>query len=126
MSIVFLAKGTATMGLTKTDNAGNVVSQMSAEFTVNDTGCSVAVGVLDTETFKPKEPISSLYADWDAAGYLSEALLLLKPNRPDNIPDFKGIIQTAMKDGVDFCEYCRGCSHCPDCIIREWEAELRE
>lgn len=126
MSIVFIAKGTITMGMTKTDKEGNVASHTPAQFSFNDNGGSVAVGVLDPETFRPKEPISALYGVWDAAGYLSEALQLLKPTRPDNIPDFKEIMQNAMKDNIDFCEYCQSGYNCGDCIIREWEAEIRE
>lgn len=122
MSVIFIATGTATMGMTKTDKDGNVVSRTPAQFTIDDTGGSVAIGELDPETMKPKEPVTGIYGDWDAAGYLAKALELLKPRRLVNIPDFKAIILAAEKDGTDVCDYCQSCN-CSDCIVKEWKEE---
>lgn len=127
MSAIFLATGTCTMGRTQTDKEGNVVSHTPAQFTIDDTGGSVAIGELDPETMKPKEPVTGIYGDWDAAGYLAKALELLKPSRTINIPDLRSMILAAIKDGTDFCSYCeRQGYYCRDCIIREWEEEARE
>lgn len=127
MSAIFLVTGTATIGMTKTDKEGNVVSRTPAQFTIDDTGGSVAIGELDPETMKPKEPVTGIYGDWDAAGYLAKALELLKPSRTINIPDLRSMILAAIKDGTDFCSYCeRQGYYCRDCIIREWEEEARE
>lgn len=127
MSAIFIATGTCTMGMTKTDKDGNVVSHTPAQFTIDDTGGSVAIGELDPETMKPKEPVTGIYADWDAAGYLTMALELLKPSRTINIPDLRAMILAAIRDGTDFCTYCeRQGYYCRDCIIREWEEEAKK
>ena len=125
MSMIFLAKGTCTMGRTQTDKDGNVVSSTPAQFTADDTGGSVVVGVLDPETMKPTELVDAVYGDWDAAGYLEEALKLLKPRRRLNIPDLKAIVQVAyLEDGNDLlCDYCKG-MNCHNCIIKDWKEEL--
>ena len=60
MSMIFLAKGTCTFGMTQKDKDGNVVKSMPAQFTASDTGGSVVVGVLDPETMKPVEPVDSV------------------------------------------------------------------
>lgn len=129
MSIIFLAKGTATIGMTTRDAAGNVTSHTPAQFTWDDTGKggSVAIGELDPETLQPKEPITGLYGDWDAAGYLAKAMELLKPRRQVNIPDFKALIQAAIEtDNIDICDYCpRAGYDCRDCIVTEWKEEVK-
>lgn len=125
--MIFLVTGTATMGETRRDKDGNVVSVKPAQFTINDAGSCVAIGELDPETMKPLEPVTGIYGDWDAAGYLAKALELLKPSRTINIPDLQSMILAAIKDGTDFCSYCeRQGYYCRDCIIREWEEEARE
>lgn len=127
MSIVFLAKGTTTLGRTQTDKDGNVVSHTPAQFTIDATGGSVAIGELDPETMKPKGAVTGIYADWDAAAYLAAVLELLKPERTINIPDLRAMIMAAIKDGADLCSYCeRQGYYCRDCIIREWEMALNE
>lgn len=127
MSMIFLAKGTATMGRTTRDKDGNIVSHTPAQFTVDDSGSCVAVGELDPETMKPKGPVTGIYGYWDAAGYLAQVMELLKPERTVNIPDLRSMILAAIKDGTDFCSYCeRQGYYCRDCIIREWEEETRE
>ncbi|MGN0998668.1 MAG: hypothetical protein ACI4PO_03875 [Faecousia sp.] len=122
MSIIFLAKGTATMGRTKRDKDGNIVESSPAQFTVDDAGPCVAVGELDPETMQPKDPVTGLFGDYDASGYLSMALELLHPSRRVNLPDFAAIIRAAMKDGVYFCDYCEGYG-CMECAVKEWKEE---
>ena len=122
MSMIFLAKGTCTIGMTKTDKDGNVVESTSAQFTFDGTGGSIAIGEMDPDTKEIKEESVSIFGDWDAAGYLAEAIELLKPRRKVNIPDFKAIIQAAIKDGVDICDYCQSCN-CHDCIVEEWKED---
>ena len=124
MSMVFLATGTCTLGRTQTDKDGNVVESTPAQFTTDNAGGSVAVGLLDPETMQPAEPVTGIFGDWDAAGYLAAALKLLNPARKVNIPDLKAIVKKAyQEDGNDLlCDYCES-RHCPDCIIREWKDE---
>lgn len=124
MSIVFLAKGVCNLGITNVDQEGNVRETTPAQFVADDNGGSIVVGILDPETMKPIEPISGIFGDYDAAGYLSEALKLLKPRRRINIPDLKAIIQKAYReDGNDLlCDYCQSW-YCQDCIVREWRDE---
>lgn len=128
MSAIFIATGTCTMGMTKTDKDGNVVSHTPAQFTIDDTGGSVAIGELDPETMKPKGAVTGIYADWDAAAYLAMALELLKPSRPLNIPDFQKLVLAAIEiDNIDICDYCpRAGYDCRDCIVREWKEEAKE
>lgn len=124
--MIFLAKGTCTMGMTKTDKDGNVVESTSAQFTFDGTGGSIAIGEMDPDTKEIKEESVSIFGDWDAAGYLAETMELLKPRRKVNIPDFKAIIQAAYKeDGNDLvCDYCpRAGYDCHDCIVKEWKEE---
>lgn len=125
MSIVFLAKGKCTLGMTKKDKGGNVASSTQAQFTFDDTGGSIAVGEMDPDTKEIDAETVSIFGDWDAAGYLAEALKLLKPKRKVNIPDFKYIIQSLIRhDGVDICDNCHDYYKCSDCIIKDWKEEL--
>ena len=126
MSVIFLAKGTCTLGINRTDKDGNVVEHTPAQFTIDDAGGSVAVGLLDPETMQPVGPVEGIFGDWNAAGYLEYALELLKPGRKVNIPDFKYIIQSLMRDGVDICDNCYNFYKCSDCIVKEWMEELDE
>lgn len=125
MSVIFLAKGTCSLGRTKTDKDGNVVESTPAQFTTNAAGGSVAVGLLDPKTMQPTGPVSAIFGDWDAAGYMTEVLKLLRPNRVVNIPDLKLIVQAAyLEDGNDLlCDYCKS-MNCHNCIIKEWKEEL--
>ena len=125
MSMVFLATGTCTLGRTQTDRDGNVVESTPAQFTMDNAGGSVAVGLLNPDTLQPSEPVTGIFGDWDAAGYLVEALKLLNPARKVNIPDLEAIVKKAyQEDGNDLlCDYCES-RHCPDCIIREWKDEV--
>lgn len=125
MSIVFLAKGTCTLGRTQTDKEGNVVKHTPAQFEMDNAGGSVAVGLLDPETMQPVGPVEGIFGDWDAAEYLAKALELLKPTRKVNIPDFKYIIQSLIRhDSVDICDHCHAFYKCSDCIVKEWKDEM--
>ena len=125
MSVIFIASGTCMLGRTTRDKKGNVQESTPAQFTADNAGGSVAVGRLDPETMRPVEPVSGIFGDWDAAGYLEEALKLLKPKRRINIPDFKHIIQSVIRhDGVDICDHCYNFYKCSDCIIKDWMEEL--
>lgn len=124
MNVVFLAKGTCTLGMTKKDKDGNVASSTQAQFTFDDAGGSVAVGEMNPDTNEVDAETVSIFGDWDAAGYLEEALKLLNPKRKVNIPDFKYIIQSIIKhDGVDICDHCHAFYKCSDCIIKDWKEE---
>ena len=125
MSMIFLATGTVTMGMTKRDKDGKVVSSTPARFTWDDAGGSIAIGYMDAETKEIIEESVSIFGDWDAAGYLAEVLDLIKPRRPVNIPDFKAIIQKAYTAAGEhpLCVYCQGIN-CQDCIMKEWTEEV--
>lgn len=122
MSFIFLATGHTHLGMNKRDKDGNVTESIPAHFEFADGGPCVAVGELDPDTMAVKDG-TSIFGDWDAAGYLKEAMERLKPNRPANIPDFKSIILAALKDGTDVCDYCP-VLNCRDCIVKEWKEEV--
>lgn len=123
MSVIFLATGHTHLGMNKVDKDGNVTESTPAHFEFAPDGPCVAVGELDPKTMEVKDN-PSIFGDWDAAGYLEEAMERLQPRRRANIPDFKAIIQRAyMEDGNDLvCDYCQGLN-CRDCIVREWKEE---
>ena len=123
MSMVFIVTGTCTFGVTTRDKDGNILESRPAQFTPTKDGGSVAVGLLDPETMQPIE-ITSMYGDWDAAGYMAEILKLLNPVRKINLPDLKEIVKAAyQEDGNDLlCDYCKS-MNCRDCIIKEWREE---
>lgn len=123
MNAIFLAKGTAMMGMTTRDAHGNV-THTPPQFKTDEHGGCIAIGELDMDTGKIMEPIESIYGDYDAAGYLAKILELLKPDRPINIPDIKGIVLALGRDNVDFCDYCEDAGYkCRDCIISQWRDE---
>lgn len=125
MSVFFMARGTCTMGETRRDKYGNIVSVTPARFNFDSTGGCVAIGDMDPETTQPRGENAALFGDWDAAGYLAKILELLSPNRTINIPDFKAMFQAAYKDGTDFCDHCRSLNlSCNDCIVQEWKEEM--
>lgn len=125
MSAVFLVTGTCTLGRTIRDKDGNIAEHTPAQFTADDVGGSVAVGLLNPETMQPVELVTGIFGDWNAAAYLEEALKLLNPKRKVNIPDFKYIIQSLIRhEGVDICDNCHDYYKCADCIVKEWKEEL--
>lgn len=126
MSIVFLAKGHAHLGMNKMDNNGNIVESVPARFEFAPDGPCVAVGELDPETMEAKGD-ADIYGDWDAAGYLAKAMELLKPSRKLNIPDFKAIVKSLWEeDHIDLCDHCRDFHDCSACIVNTWKAEDEE
>lgn len=125
MSMIFIAKGTCTLGMTKRDKEGNVVNQTAAQFTFDKDGGSIAVGEMDPDTNEIDKETVSIFGDWDAAGYLTEVLKQLNPKRKVNIPDIKHIVQSLIRhDGVDVCDNCYDFYKCQDCIIKEWKEDL--
>ena len=126
MSVIFLAKGTCTLGITKRDKDGNASSSTQAQFTFDGTGGSIAVGEMDPDTKEIDADTVSIFGDWDAAGYLEEALKLLNPKRKVNIPDFKLLIQSLIRhDNVDICDHCYDFYKCSDCVIKDWKEEIK-
>lgn len=124
MSIFFIGRGSCHLGRTTRDKDGNIVESTPAQFTFDDAGGSVAMGVLDPETMQPSGTVEYLYGDYDAAGYLAKVLELLKPRRQVNIPDLEAIVKEAYAEGNDLiCDYCKKLN-CPDCIVREWKDEV--
>lgn len=127
MSIIFLAKGTCTMGSTTRDKDGSIIESTPAQFTYDDKGGCVVIGKMDPETMKPAEPVDTVYGDWDAASYLAKALELLKPGRRVNIPNFKEMVQNLWKaERVDICDHCQDYHNCRDCIVNEWKEEAED
>lgn len=94
MSIICIAKGTATIGLTTRGADGQIISQTPAR----------------------------IYGDWQASEYLGDILAELKPRRKVNLPDFPAIVRAAMADGMDICVYCQSFG-CNECIVNEWKSE---
>ncbi len=119
MEMVFLAKGHAKLGVNKIDKDGNITEAQPATFTVAADGPCVVVGTLDSETMKQRGDIS-IYGDWDAAGYLKEALELLAPNRQHNIPNIEQIVKALTADGIDVCDYCQD-GKCYECALRDFK-----
>lgn len=122
MSMIFLVKGHAHLGISKRDKDGNVTESIPAHFEFAPDGPCVAVGELDPETMEIKGE-ADIYGDWDAAGYLKSVLEKLQPVRKSNVPDFKAIVNALWeKDRTDICDYCKG-YNCRDCIVNEWKEE---
>lgn len=122
MSAIFLTKGTAYFGQNKVDKDGNIIESSPAHFETSDDGPCVALGEIDLDAMEVKN--IQVYGEFQASEYLKEALDTLNPNRPTDIPDFKSILRTAMREGdLDYiCEYCPGIN-CRDCIITLWKTE---
>lgn len=119
MSFIFMATGHCHLGRTQTDKHGNIIKEIPARFEYEPGGPCVAIGTLDPKTNEVDE-ITDIFGDYDAAGYLARVLELLKPARPVNIPDFADIIQSAIEDGVNICDYCQGLN-CRECAVTEWK-----
>ena len=119
MSIIFMGTGHCHMGRTDKDKDGNIVKETKARFEFADDGPCVAIGTVDPDT-EMLHTITDIFGDWDAAGYLVRVMERLKPTRPVNIPDFAAIIQAAIKDGVNICDYCQGLN-CRECAVEEWK-----
>ena len=124
MSAIFLAKGNAFLGSTKTDKEGNVTERKSPHFETSEDGPCIAIGKIDLDTMEVKG-IECVYGDFQASGYLQSVLDILQPKRHTDIPDFKGMLrEAAIAEGFDICEYCIVEGYqCRDCIVSRWKEE---
>lgn len=95
MSIICIAKGTATMGHTTIGHGGEVTSQTPARWEHDPDGGCVALWTMNPET-KEQEAPARIYGDWQASEYLGDVLAELKPRRKVNLPDFPAIVRAAM------------------------------
>lgn len=122
MSMIILGTGHCQLGRTQRDKHGNIVHEYPARFEFAPDGPCVAIGTVDLEaqTLPDAITLTDVFGDYDAAGYLTRAMEQLKPARPVNIPDFAAIIQAAIKDGVNICDYCQGLN-CRECAVEEWK-----
>lgn len=126
--MIFLVKGTFTLGHTTRDKGGNIIKQTEAKFEACQDGGSVAVGVIDDDTGEQVGK-AELFGDFDPWGYLSHALKLLAPTRSGNIPDFESIVKKMYDenrgDGCPFSLFCESVN-CRDCIVHRWMEEVGE
>ena len=106
MSIICIAKGTATIGMTTRGADGKIISQTPARWEHDPDGGCVALWTMNPETEEQEAP-ARIYGDWQASEYLGDVLAELKPRRKVNLPDFPAIVRAAMADGMDICVYCR-------------------
>lgn len=121
MSIICIAKGTATMGLTTRGADGKIISQTPARWEHDPDGGCVALWTMNPETEEQEAP-ARIYGDWQASEYLGDVLAELNPRRKVNLPDFPAIVRAAMADGMDICVYCQSFG-CNECIVNEWKNE---
>ena len=121
MSIICIAKGTATIGLTTRGADGQIISQTPARWEHDPDGGCVAIWTMNPETEEQEAP-ARIYGDWQASEYLGDILAELKPRRKVNLPDFQAIVRAAMADGMDICVYCQSFD-CNECIVNEWKSE---
>lgn len=123
MSVVCIGIGDAVMGCRTLGPNGEVIKETKAHWDHNPEGGAVAIWTTDGETDEPEASLE-VYGDWDAAHYLARVLELLHPRRQINVPDLKGMILAADRDGYGLCDYCQRCGYdCRDCIITEWKEE---
>ena len=121
MSIICIAKGTATIGMTTRGADGKIISQTPARWEHDPDGGCVALWTMNPETEEQEAP-ARIYGDWQASEYLGDVLAELKPRRKVNLPDFPAIVRAAMADGMDICVYCQSFG-CNECIVNEWKSE---
>lgn len=95
MSIICIAKGTATIGLTTRGADGQIISQTPARWEHDPDGGCVALWTMNPETEEQEAP-ARIYGDWQASEYLGAET----GNRPDKV--------TPAREWVDnivaFCE----------------------
>ena len=89
MSIICIAKGTATMGLTTRGADGKIISQTPARWEHDPDGGCVALWTMNPETEEQEAP-ARIYGDWQASEYLGDVLAELKPRRKVNLPARQG------------------------------------
>lgn len=73
MSIICIAKGTATIGLTTRGADGQIISQTPARWEHDPDGGCVALWTMNPETEEQEAP-ARIYGDWQASEYLGNAL----------------------------------------------------
>ncbi|MCI8844527.1 MAG: hypothetical protein HFF08_10525 [Oscillospiraceae bacterium] len=123
MNAIFIGRGNFYLGMTKVDEADNVVERTEPNWEPNAEGGCVAICDLDPDKMEPVGK-AEVFGYWDAAHYLAVVLEKLGTGRPVNIPDFRAILAGYVDDTGEnsiFCEYCNrsGCD-CRDCIVKEW------
>ena len=69
MSIICIAKGTATIGLTTRGADGQIISQTPARWEHDPDGGCVALWTMNPETEEQEAP-ARIYGDWQASEYL--------------------------------------------------------
>ena len=69
MSIICIAKGTATIGLTTRGADGKIISQTPARWEHDPDGGCVALWTMNPETEEQEAP-ARIYGDWQASEYL--------------------------------------------------------
>lgn len=117
--MVFLVQGHTYLGTTKRDGMGNIVESTPARFESSREGPCIAVGMMDPDTTEQVGDMS-IFGDYNAEGYLSHVLELLKPTtRRHDLPDIKGIVRNMANNGIDICDYCPS-SNCFNCAVHEW------
>lgn len=144
MSTIYLSVGNVTIGTTKTDKDGKVISKTKPQFEEDPDGACIVVGKAKFGKIDPcgqdilvPDKNVDVYGNWQAAEYLKCAVELLQPSRPINIPNFRAIVREAVRQGVDICECCDPGANqkdgdiwhtpfCGDCIAREWIEEQEE
>lgn len=130
MSALFMATGTCRLGQTTRDGDGNIIKQTPPSFEPDQNGGSVIVGRIKfTDDGMEQDGPADVFGDWDAAGYLRQALEIIKPSRRHNIPNFEGIIKTmAIKRHDNECPFLEHCESvfCQDCIVSQWIEDTEE
>ena len=121
MSIICIAKGTATIGRTETGKDGRIISQTPARWEANPDGGCVALWTMNPETMEPDAP-AEIFGDWQAAEYLAAVLEKLRPTRQVNVLNLPALIRAAAEDGLDVCQYCQSYG-CNACIVNTWKNE---
>lgn len=130
MSALFMAVGICRMGQTTRDGEGNIIKQTPPSFEPDPKGGSVIIGRIKfNDDGIERDGPADVFGDWDAAGYLAQVMEILQPSRRPNIPDFKSIIKSMVKEDFDadcpFPEHCNS-ANCRDCIVTQWIEELGE
>ena len=71
--MIFLVKGTCTLGAKFRGKDGSIVKEIPATFTSDPNGGSVAVGIMDDDTME-QIGNAEIYGDFDPAGFQPMAI----------------------------------------------------
>lgn len=125
--MVFLAKGTFTLGQRTVDGQGNVIKETKAAFVTDPGGGCVVVGTLDDDTMEQTGE-AALFGDYDHWSILNKALQLLTPTRPGNMPEFESIFAKMYKEDPHDCPFRPYCDkiRCADCVCWDWIDGIEE